>query len=722
MSQILIGDEGQDIYSSKLSSLAPDEVLLLHRSEILAVVSVITRINKDPVIRRLEIPRTLKTCAIAKTLISYLNSRELGENSSFDIYSKLLKYKKLFYWAENNYKNKDELPACVIQDFILYLRKTTDMQQNCLCSYTAAFRTAFDWFIEKYHNDLSKAETINKLRDARSYIPSVSNRPAKPHPSLSQITNQEEKNELKILRSTIRFCFQFLKQMNDHRKLLLSYPEVEVQLRNLVMECNGDVECLKFNTKNNRRNVIYLPIANAIYQSESLELKERLLYNQYDYAYWQFQSNNSLTISEANAKIASGFRVNGSLNVQPKNISDALHFHNLDYLYLIRPTPAEEICFAWLLGTDRVQLSGVLGMSVDDLRIDKNFASPVYRKGRSSQKIREVPMHPRNSMQYRSYCDFSCLKKSYKAMFPDCGDMLVDRIPSTDILQCLASPIFRPIILVSFPQTKLFKELCNSDGEIKVFADIINRVAVHNQSLRRTNEFVKERMSSPSGKGVTTKRQTITVNIIAQSRAILDDYQADPKNEAYEKYSQEIVDADATAHSADVKRFNYIHASETKYRLDKRAAFASAVGQLMVEDARKVQAAVSASTFVSVRSLKVMLGWADESKCLTDIEEFDELLNLALSAGYNISPFGQLTKDSTVFIIINPISAALLLDYLAECVKQISLFTIEDTLRATAVAMQAAYIEEVLEGFDRKTIAKGHAALKKYRFPKPIVK
>lgn len=720
MSKITPDDESEEDLSKELSSLAPNNVLLMHRSETLAIVLVIVRQNTPPVIRRLEIPANLTQCPIARVFISYLNSEELSKNSGHDIYSKLLKYRKLLGWAKDQYK-ASELPCCVIQDFIRHLRQTTETQQNGLCAYSAAYRTAFDWFINKYEGDHSKRDIVSRLIDARSYIPSVSNRPAKSKPSISQISNCPETDELKILRSTIRFCCGFLKQMYDHRKILLSFPGVEKQLSCLVSECGGDCQKLKFNTKNIALHRLHLPIANGILQCDNLELKERLIYNQHDYAWRRLHDSGSLTITEANAKISAGLTASGGINIQPDNRIDTLYFHNLDYLYLIKLTPAEEICFAWLLATDRVQLSGVLDMLVGDLRINKNFASPIYRKGRSSQKIREVPMHPRSSMQYQAYCDYSELKNNFNANFPGYGEKLVSCLPNTDILQCLASPLYRPVILVSFAQTKLFKGLRNADGEIEIFASIINRVAVNNQALRRTNELVAKRQHINSTNALSPKSQNITVNVIAQSRAILDDYQADPTNEAYEKYSEEIINADSTAHSVDVKRYNYIHASETRYRLDKRAKFASAVGELMVEDARKVQSALSESAFVSVDELKIMLGWA-EKECLTEVEEFDKLLKLAISEGYQISPFGQLTKNNKIIVVVNPVAAALLIDYRDECMSQLSIFSTEEPLRATAVIMQAAYIERVLDNFDRKTIADAHTVLKKYKFPTPIVR
>jgi hypothetical protein len=87
-----------------------------------------------------------------------------------------------------------------------------------------------------------------------------------------------------------------------------------------------------------------------------------------------------------------------------------------------------------------------------------------------------------------------------------------------------------------------------------------------------------------------------------------------------------------------------------------------------------------------------------------------------------VSPFGELEKDGVSYLINNPVSAALLLDYRQECVNQIERLSAEDELKAFAIAMQAAHIEQALERFDRKTVSEGTEILKKSSFPTPVIR
>ena len=587
----------------------------------------------------------------------------------------------------------------------------------------STYRTAFDNFLDKAYGNPALADAAAAVREALVYIPSVSNRAGQTTPSLGQITNQPEKDELKIVRSSIHFCCHFLNEMNEQRLELLDNKDVMYQLAMMLNNCNGDYEKLRYSTSQTDRSTAYKAIAGAILESNNLRLKERLLHNRTEFGYTQIESNSTLTLDEANRLIKLGLRDTGALNIYPDNKDHKLYFHNIDYLFLIKHTPCEEVAFAWLLATDRVQLSGITDMRQGDLRITPSVASPIYIKNRSEQSIRDVPMHYSKSMQYYAYAIFDDLKASFYARFPETGSLMFD-LPVTGNLQCVDSVVYRPLVMAAFKQTFQYQCLYEEDSEIEIFADIVRRVAINNRPIWQN----KKRRQENAALGITgkdpslIKRQTISITAIAQSRAILDTDGGNPNNESFEKYSQEIVGADATAHSPSVKQVVYLHASETKYRLNKRALFASNVGQLMVEDARKVQAAIRDDALISVMDLKVMLGWAQEKNDSGEIEEFDALLLSAQRAGYMISPFGQLEKDSKVFIITNAITAALLMSYRDECINQLKNLSIEDELKAFSIAMQVAYIEDVLEKFDLKTIAEGTKILKKHTFPTPVIR
>lgn len=708
---------------ASLSKLAPSPIHNFSPSDTFAIVSMQVTKGSKVEQRRVEIPVQFHKCPIFRALLRYFNSAECKNNSLIDSYTRILRFNTLADWAITEYPHAQLLPAAVMEDFARYLRTEKKSKLNTVCVYMSVYRTAFDGFLNEAYGKPALADAAAVVREALAFIPSVANRSGQATPSLGQITNQPEKDELKIVRSTIRFCCQFLKEMNEQRLELLRDEGVKRQVANLLEKCKGDYEQLRYSTSKTDRSTVYKALAGAILKSENLRLKERLLHNSADFAYAQIESSSPLTIDEANRLIRAGLRDSGALDIYPENSDHKLYFHNIDYLYLLKHTPSEEVAFAWLLATDRVQLSGILDMRQGDLRITPSVASPIYTKNRSEQPIREVPMHYSKSLQYRAYADFEDLKNSFYKRFPETGDLLFN-LPVTGNLQSVDSVLYRPLVMAAFQNTLQYQALYDADRKIETIADIIRRVAMNNRPIwnnkkrRRENAAIGIMGQDPS----PVKRQTISITAIAQSRAILDTDGSNPGNESFEKYSQEVVGADATAHSPGVKEVVYMHASETKYRLKKRALFASNVGHLMVEDARKVQAAIRDEVMISVADLKLMLGWSQAKSDTGELEEFDDLLLSAQRAGFTVSPFGQLEKDSRTFIITNGITAALLMSYRNECINQLKHFSVEDELKAFSIAMQAAYMEDALEKFDQKTIIQGKDILKNYTFPAPVVR
>lgn len=710
-------------HKPKLSSLAPSSLLNFSPSDFFAIVTVQKNMGGALDQRRVEIPEQFKSCPVFLCLIRYLNSAEFKKTTPNNAYARVLRFNNLEKWAIREYPDASTLPAAFMQDYVRYLRTEKEIKQNSLCVYMSNYRQTFQWFVEDTHGDPLRSEAASKIKEVMAFIPSVTNRAARATKSLGQITDQFEKDELKIVRSTIRFCCQFLKEMNKQRLELLNDPDVMAQTAQLLAECGDDLEQLRYNTQASNRSVLYRPLASAILKSSNLQLKERLLHNQVGFCYAQIDNNLTLTAVEANRLIKQGLRQSGALDIYPVSNDHKLYFHNIDYLFLIKHTPSEELAFAWLLATDRVQLTGVMEMQVGELRITPSAASPIYIKNRSKKRVKEVPAHPPKSMQYEAYAVFDSLKRSFLKLFPLSGEKLFD-LPTTGNIQCIDSALFRPLAMASYPQTAQYQAQFSAEKEVELFSDIVRRVSANNRSIWRN---VKTRRENAS-RGVTgatptpVKRQTITVTAVAQSRAILDVDEGNASNEGYEKYSQEVVGADATAHSVGVKQVVYINASETKYRLDKRAKFASSVGHSMVEDARKVQAALSEENFISISDLKVMLGWEAQKTDQGELEEFDNLLLSAQQAGFTVSPFGQLQKGNETFIITNPITAALLINYRDACIAQLQSLSVVDDLKAFSIAMQVAHVESALEQFDQKTTMQGKEMMNNFTFPTPIIR
>ncbi|TFB32420.1 hypothetical protein [Pseudomonas sp. F01002] len=512
--------------------------------------------------------------------------------------------------------------------------------------------------------------------------------------------------------------------MNKYRNVLRSDRQVEEQLQKLLGECDGNSLKLKWTANCGHYKRDYRYMAAAIVSNEDCALKEMLLSNRADFIRAQRDSGEKLSRVQADVYIKSGLTVGGGLEFSRPKWPTPLLFVNLDYLFLIKHTPAEEICFAWLLATDRIQQAGINDLLVSDIKITPSSVSVEYIKQRSTEFLKESPLHPRGSLRYDAYTDYVSVRSNFLRIFPQAEDNLFD-VQEPGSLQVLESDFFRPLIFASLPHTLLYGEMQNINREIAPFAKILEQVSIHNDDLR------VKRVAAKNGKAFDCdkKRQSITVNIIAQSRAILDEDSGrngksldDKSGEMFERYSEEIVGAAATAHSPGVKERYYIHASETKYRLEKRAAFATAVGELMVADAKKINDLCRKNIYLTVEQIKESLGWKTGAPNINDFEEFDALLGACQKQGWSITPFGQLERDEITIIIVSPVEAALLISYREECEKQLKDLSIVEDLRASALIMQVAYADAILERFDKKTVSEGHDLMLTNPFPAPIIR
>ena len=672
-----------------------------------AVITLEDQTGKVSRTDSLLLPEQFRNCPIANALIADLINAENAQRKSNEKYTRLLRHRRLLEFCEHKYKSESSIPLAVFVDYSVFLRGQ-GLVESSACGYMSCYRTALNSRIAALQENAGDSETLNFLSRVVSTIPSFSNHPGRPKPSLSEICKTEHTDELENVRSTIHFCCTLLKLINEQRQSLLSIPAVTNCLNAMIDDSNGDFNQLRFGSHITKRSTLYSPLALAILESDDLSLKERLLLNRQSWAAESTRQESTIDLRSLNEQIEKGLYKTGSLNISTENRDNILNFAGIDYLSLVKPTQAEIICFSWLLATDRVQHTGVMKMNIDDLHISPNKASATYIKNRSPIRDREVPMHSSGSLQYTAYKEFKSLAERFAQLYPSESRRLLD-MPSNANLQHLLCLPYRPIIFAAHRHTYLHKKMLLRDKNISTFAEIIKTVSDNNELFYK-NKSSKEH-----------NRQTISISAIAQSRAILDEDQPAPQNEAYEKYSASIVGADATAHSPCIKEVKYKHASLTKYRLDKRASFSQSVGRLMVEDARKVQKAIQDVKFLSLKELKKLLGWAKPSEDESIFQEFDSLLHQANEAGYSITPLGEFSLQGDTFIITTPISAALLLDYKRECenLLQENLNMTKD--RAIAILMKAAYVDGVLNNFDTRTVSDGLKILTNNPFPKPMV-
>ncbi|WBM44670.1 hypothetical protein [Pseudomonas putida] len=697
-----------------------------------------------------EAPAKHKNSPLCSALINHLNQTQ--QNKPTANYGKYRDVVKIFDWINASYTTEQELPSDIIEKYSNHL-KTTGIKQASQCQYIMKLRVAINWGMNNLFSTPEFKNEHSILSNIFSYIPSIPNNRESTRESLSEITNNSCSDELKLVRSVIRFCCHFLIVVNRLRAVLNKNEEVKKQLKLMLTKHKNNVEKLKWANKGKDFKVPYKALAKAVLDSNDLLLKDYLLSNRNDFQETLDLQQKTLTLEEANQFIKNGLTAKDNLNYASAEWPAPFIFTNIDFLFLIKPTQAEEICMSWLLGADRIQLSGIENLKMSDIMVTPSSASIYYLKKRSNESTRETVHHGHRTLQYRAIADYTSLRQNYLDSHPQENAMFFE-MPTCGSLQVIDSDVFRPLIVAALPNSRIYAYLKECHAEISPFAEIIENISRNNSILQEKSALsTAVRSNRYSGEAIPNrlkeinqiiesqniKRQSITVNKIAQSRAILDNNKTQPhatlpvsdsalKNisamsseDNYEKFSQEFVGAISTAHAPDTKQTLYINRSNTDYRWEKRASFARAVGEMMEADARKINELRDSNRYVSISELQIELGWKVEFNKKNDIDEFDAVIEELQSRGWSVTPFGELESNGHHLIIVSPIEAALLLSYRNACESRLNELSEYEQSRASALLMQIAYIEAVLEKFDQKTIFEGEEILNENDFPSPII-
>jgi hypothetical protein len=623
---------------------------------------------------------------------------------------------KFFNWLEESPNEAEGIGFDVFSRYNQYL-VSIGISHNSASQYFSFFRGAINWGLSELFSEASNPEESIILRKTLARIPKLKRRSSKPSESLSQVaTGVEIIDELELLKSCIRYCTAFLELTSRFRDELLASPEVRSALDAFLSESDSSADNLVWPGNFINRNLRYGAICRAVLTSESLALKELLVVNKPSHRESLQQRDTPMSAEELNSIIEDGLLKSGK--IKPWDNISGVSFTNLDFHFLVHPCPAEESAVAWLLASDRVQQQGLNDLLLDDFQFSPSGVHVNYEKARSSEENKSTPKHHRSSKRYSIYERFVNLKKLMYERFPVSPPYAFS--PRSTSFQTIDSYIWRPMLMGSRLNTNFGVELRNLTGDVNTFCALLRSIDENNSLIKRGKK--------PSG----VSSQIITPQKIAQSRAILDsdDFDADSNESAssenvsadnFNRYSQDVVCAVATAHTPEVKERYYIHASETKYRVNKRANFAKAVGNLMVKEANKISNLKKRLQIVPIKKIAEELGIETSTESSDDINEFDRILSEAVQRGWSISPFGQLEKGDKIIIISSPIQAAMLITYIDACRAKLEQLTDEDAQRELAILLNAAYANSVLDNFDHKTKSAGIELLKNYSFPPPYV-
>lgn len=539
-------------------------------------------------------------------------------------------------------------------------------------------------------------------------------------PAMSELIESKEFDDRDLLDSLLRFCFGFLVIFKNHRELITSNRRVKARLEIAESEGTPDIDWHFLHPNWDDYNEIF----NAIVISKDQTLIERLLMSNQRFEEAFLSKGRPDSLEELFIKLKTCIRGVGSLCFTDKLNEKAQYvtFEQLDIRSLLSPCESEEICLRWMLGIDRIQQAGQQKLTLEDIDITPTHATISFLKRRSNEHQKESTSHKKKTYNYQIIKYIHDLRKEFEKNFSSCdinaGKLFQHESPFAR-RQHKTSISYRPIILACTPGTNLYEAIVTMFPQSQLFQEYFRTLIDENSEARR-EAFVRIRSKDQSKPNKSEGLHTLSANVIAQSRAIVD-----PKEpitlSAFDRHAKAEAAADGTAHSIKTNQEIYKNRSQTPHRLGQRAKFVATVGKLQEEDARRLSVLLSNTEFISLSEVNDLLGWEVSSFKTNDIEEFNRMVNSAEKEGYNCSPFGWLSKQTSIkrIIILTPVTAALILSFIKGC--QIELKYSNPEARTHSIIMQLCYAKMVLNNFDSRTIADGQLILKEYDIPPAVI-
>ncbi|MFK8399867.1 hypothetical protein M2D07_015270 [Pseudomonas sp. BGr12] len=674
---------------------------------------------KSTIKKSIEVPRALHGCILLICFIRYLQEKTLEKSHGLRRF--VTTVKDFFDFLSFNYKTAASIPKSIIKIYARFLNDDKKLVPSSVRSRNSDFNAMLKWTIEQsWFKALTEKDRVFIL-SVYADRPSI---PTNKHldgtsPAMSELLTSKEYDDRALLDSLTRFCFGFLYIFKRHRDDIISNRRVKGIIESAMLAHSPDIDW----RVNKPDRADYNEIFNAIISSRDTTLLERILFSNQILRNELMAQGKPDTLEDLYRKLKLCVADGGSLRVSVgSSESPYVTFEQLDIRSLLSPCETEEICLRWLLAVDRIQNSGQTELLLSDIEITPSHLTIGYLKGRSSEVRRESTSHKKKTHNYKLIEYAFDLRHRFAKAFPNSSASQHKLFQFESVFkrpQNHFSIAFRPIIFACTPGTNMYEEIAEHFPESKIFQEYFCLLVDQNTSIIRSDpESLEKDDDFPGTKD--SKLRTLTVNVVAQSRAIIDGEKRRSPS-AFDRRVSNEIDANASAHSVKTKAEVYKNRSQTIHRLDHRASFVRTVGKLQEEDARKLSGLLDQTSIVNLSTVNELLGWDVSNFQGRDIEEFNALVSSAENAGYNCTPFGWLSKpaSSERIIIAAPVTAALILSYIKGC--QIELKRSTSAARSRSLILQLCYSKMIINSFDQRTISEGKLLLREYDFPPAVI-
>lgn len=395
-------------------------------------------------------------------------------------------------------------------------------------------------------------------------------------------------------------------------------------------------------------------------------------------------------------KFSCQYRVNGG---RWRNTVAKLPFSPVD---LLRPTLEEEICFIWILSTQRIQLSNIQRLTRGNIDWVKKSITIRSYKGRNNTA--ETTSFLRNTKHGRAVGKYIEEFDRYSGGWD--GERLV-------VNRCNTSSQFRFVGTPNFSHLTVPEEVEGlgaygvSSHSTRVMKDLY---AIITENNRRIDAAHRSKQEAPSIRSMAPTR--ITQSSVYADEAGRPSFRLSP-NMATTYEREDVLEDELRArgqfHSLETRRDVYIARSEDRIKVAKGSAFSAQVSEEMTKMANKIIAAWEEKTScLSVGELVALIGLRGISPDTPP----ETLLAAAKAENFVVEKSGLIRKNGKTYLFDNGLTARMMMEEQCHIEGELEkLFSTQDRDRAINAWAKYIFLDLLLKKLSRKS---RHSALREY--------
>lgn len=702
--------------------------------------------NEDNSFITLQIPNGFENSDLLKLCIFYLNTTTFKKLSTGYRSSLSSIYSSFFKWIESFYsKETFHSETGVILDYLNHL-KSIGSDEQIIYQTLQRLKSFLQYFVSA-KNKPHKSWNITTKEIHRRW-PKIQKPKYEPEKALSQLYSEFDYDDESLIVGLREYSVWFLQEWMSIRNKIL---QKSVLLKKFVSNVSGqysidDDYFSKLPSGNHRskekpseywiqiwRELLSVIISNKNDFPHLIELisfikKENQVSIRKNYEVKSFEwcLEYSSKITNNNPKY-SPFRKDISIKGTRSKVPE---IQVISPMMLILPTKAEQNVMGWLLASERVQQSGVKNLKTDQIYLSENEVQITnFQKFRSPKNNNKSPIYKKtkhNSI-YKTYKDWVELIENANKKIPLKNiNFVIPQYEETNLnifgnttrpsfmLAGVKNSQWRKKLLNDFKEEKNEHQLLKFIKIIEVMAKKLAKRASQQSNYDKARKIYEENGKTTTAKSIKrsvffdTGYNGISISSIAQSKTLIDGDASTPEE-------MEIL-AKLNAHSLKTEHETYIDRSTTKSVVDRAINFAALVGEKMELEARKFTN-INDVNFLTIEEAKSILGVHSSGREIED--ELKDIIQEAEIQNYFIDITLEMSKEGKSYVIMSPLTAAMLLGYIEHIDENIDEIFMDSEIKGKKTLIKKAQIVLMLEKFPKKTVALGRGLLSEYKIPFP---